>query len=60
MRSSDGYIKTLAYLKHRFVPGFFAILFVVAGAMILNHVAFLLTCAVRESARCRRVPRRHR
>jgi uncharacterized protein (DUF2235 family) len=41
MRSSDGYIKTLAYLKHRFVPGFFAILFVVAGAMILNHVAFL-------------------
>jgi hypothetical protein len=41
MRSSVGYIQTLAYLKHRFVPGFFAILFIVAGAMILNHVAFL-------------------
>ncbi len=41
MHTSNQYIKTLAYLKHRFMPGAFAVFFLVAGVMVVNHVLFL-------------------
>jgi uncharacterized protein (DUF2235 family) len=41
MRTSKGYIRTLAYLKHRFMPGAFALFFLAAGLVVVNHILFL-------------------